>query len=100
MGEFEIACRKISGWADKIDSCSKEIKRQEIRAAELSSQMRHQEGSYHAVAQALSGISEDLHRQQEQMKQYGDMLETIAKAYESTEMEIQNSKEAGIGDTV
>lgn len=92
MGEFEIACKKLSGWADKIDSCSKEIKRQENRATELSSQMRHQEGNYHAVAQALSGISQDLHRQQEQMKQYGNVLETIAKAYESTEAEIQNSK--------
>ncbi|KAI4451794.1 hypothetical protein C823_006354 [Eubacterium plexicaudatum ASF492] len=92
MGEFEIACKKLSGWADKIDSCSKEIKRQENRAAELSSQMRHQEGNYHAVAQALFGISQDLHRQQEQMKQYGNVLETIAKAYESTEAEIQNSK--------
>lgn len=100
MGEFEIACKKIAGWADKINSCSNEMKRQENRTADLCSQMRHQEGNYHAVAQTLSGISQDLHRQQEQMRQYGDVLETIAKAYESTETDIQNSKKAGLGDTV
>lgn len=88
MGEFEIACRKVAGWAEKIDGCSKDIKRQESHVADIVRKMHFRDEDYHGVEQALTGISENLHRQHEQMKQYGDLLESIARTYEGTEADV------------
>lgn len=85
MGEFEIACKNIAGWADTIHDCSKDIKRLQGRAADVLRQLRTQEESRRDMEQALSKIVENLYRQQAQMKQYGDVLKDIAMAYQSTE---------------
>jgi len=85
MGEFEIACKKVTGWAEKISGCSKDIKKQEGRVEDILRQMRFHEENYRGMEQALSGVVESLHRQQEQMQQYGNVLENIVRAYESTE---------------
>lgn len=88
MGEFEIECKKITGWAHRIDSCSAEMKRQEGRVEDVLRQLHFHEQDYRGVEQALSGIAASLHRQQEQMKQYADVLGHIAGTYESTEAAI------------
>lgn len=88
MGEFEIACRKVAGWAEKIDGCSKDIKKQESHVADVMHKMRVRGAQTYGVEQALTGISENLHRQHEQMKQYGDLLESIARTYEGTEADV------------
>lgn len=85
MGEFEITGSRILGLAEQISSCGQEVKRQEGRAADILRQVRFQETDYRGLEQALSGITESLHRQQECIMQYGGILEHIAKAYESTE---------------
>lgn len=85
MGEFEIACKKVTGWAEKISGCSRDIKKQEGRVEDILRQLRFHKEDYRGMEQALSGIIEGLHRQQEQVQQYGNMLENIVRAYESTE---------------
>lgn len=89
MGEFEIACKNIAGWADAIRNCSKEIKRQQGRAADVLRQLRTQEESRRDIEQALSEIVENLYRQQAQVKQYGDVLKDIVMAYKNTEAGIR-----------
>lgn len=89
MGEFEIACKSIAGCAERIGSCSKEVKRQEGRVSDVLRQLRFQEDSTRGMQQALLGITESLHMQQEQMRQYGNVLENIARTYEGTENSIQ-----------
>lgn len=88
MGEFEIAYKNIVGYAEKIGSCSKEVKRQERRVSDVLRQLRFQEDGTRGMQQALFGITESLHRQQEQMRQYGNVLVDIARAYESAESSI------------
>lgn len=89
MAEFEIACKNIAGWAESIHSCSKEMKRQQSRAADVLRQLRTEEESQRGIAQTLSEITENLCRQQAQMKQYGDVLGNIAMAYKNTEAGIR-----------
>ena len=89
MGEFEIVCKNIAGWVEKINSCSKEMKRQQGRVADVLRQLRAQEEGRQGIEHALSNIAESLYRQQAQMKQYGDVLGNIAMAYKNTEAGIQ-----------
>lgn len=88
MGEFEIECKKAAGLAAGIHSLSRDMRRQEGRVEDVLRQLRSQDTCYRQLEQALSGIAAHLHRQQEQMKQYGDTLEEIVKAYEHTETEL------------
>ncbi len=97
MGEFEISCKKAAGWAQKMSDCCKDMKRQEYRAADVLRQMQRKdekdeknekdENGRKAV-HALCGIVRNLHRQQEQMKQCADVLETIVRVYDHTETDI------------
>lgn len=91
MGEFEVTASRILGLAEQINSCGREIRKQEGRVADILRQVRFQETDYRGLEQALSGITESLHRQQELMMLYGGTLEHIAAAYESTEKAIQET---------
>ncbi len=96
MGEFQITESRILGLAEQINSCGREIRKQEGRAADILRQVRFQETDYRGLEQALSGITESLHSQQELMMQYGKTLEQIAAAYESTEKEILETGVPGV----
>lgn len=84
MCEFEIDCGRMTGWAGKIEEYSVELKRQKGRVDVISRQLAFK-GEYRSVETALSGIAENINRQQTQMKQCGGMLENIVKAYQNTE---------------
>lgn len=88
MAEFEIEYKKASRWAEEINSCSKELGKQEGRVSDVLGQIKPCEENYRGIEQALSGITDSLHRQQEQVRQYAGMLGRIVSAYESTEADI------------
>lgn len=87
MAEFEIECGRAARCAGDIQSLSRDVKKQEGRMADTIRRMRLQNGDY-SMTKTLSGIADSLHRQQEQMQQYGSTLEHIVKTYEDTESEL------------
>ena len=87
MAEFELEPGRLAAWADKIDGCSSELRRQRGRVEEI--RLRLTSGrNYRGVERALAVIAENMGVRQSQLEQYGNTLEHIAKLYRNTEAEI------------
>lgn len=71
-------------WAEKLNDCGNNIERLKEQTVSLLGRMHLQE-NYQELERILSGLVERLNKQQEQVKQCGNVLENIVKLCKSAE---------------
>lgn len=93
MAEFELEPGRLAAWAEKINGCGRDLKRQRVRVEEMVSRLPAVQ-NYQGVERALSVIAQNMGARQLQLEQYGDTLGNIVKIYRDTESEIAASKQS------